>query len=226
MRVVMVVITGILAVLASAERLEAQSSEPPQPPERASERPPTDTLSPGSLFTGFEPHVDWVTDLRAKRVGDLVTIRIVENVRARQQADTESNRDTDLGGGIASLFGLEAKLPSTIVLDPLLGASSSTSFSGGGANTRTNSLNATITATVTEVLQNGYMRVEASRIVKVNDEEERLTVRGTIRPYDIGPRNEVLSTSVADVEILYGGKGTIGANLKPGFLFRLIRWIF
>lgn len=182
--------------------------------------------SPGSLWTGFEPHVDWVSDLRARSIGDLVTIRIVESVSARQNADTETDRSTEISGGIAQLFGLQNIAPDDLQLDQLLGASSSSRFSGSGGNTRTNSLNTTITATVTEILPNGNLVVEASRFVKVNEEEERLTLRGVIRRYDIGATNDVLSTDVADVQIHYGGKGVIGSNLKPGFLFRLIRFIF
>ena len=131
-----------------------------------------------------------------------------------------------MSAGISQLFGLQNVVPSDLQLDQLIGASSSSEFAGGGANTRTNSLNTTITATVTEVLPNGNLVVEASRFVKVNEEEEQLTLRGTIRRYDIGPRNDVLSTDVADVQIHYGGKGVIGSNLKPGFLFRLVRFIF
>ncbi len=187
---------------------------------------PEQGASSGSLWTGHVDDVDLISDLRAKHVGDVVTIRIVENVQARQGADTETSRDTNVSGGIDNLFGLQNYVPDQLQLDQLIGAQSSTSFAGGGQNTRTNSLNTTITATVSEVLPNGNLRIEASRHVKVNEEEERLTLRGTIRRYDVGPRNVVLSTQVANVEIEYGGKGAIGSNLKPGILFRLIRYIF
>jgi len=188
--------------------------------------PPRPTPTAGSLWTGLERDVDWLSDLRARHVGDVVTIRIVESVQAKQGADTETERDTDISAGIEFLFGLQNYAPDQLELQNLVGASSSSRFSGGGQNSRTNSLNTTITATVREVLPNGNLLIEASRHVRVNEEEERLTLRGVIRHYDIGPRNVVLSTAVADVEIEYGGKGVLGANLKPGFLFRLVRFIF
>lgn len=218
----------LLVVPARGQQPEKSETKPEAQSRDTEPDPPVAPAgaSPGSLWTGMVSDVDWVSDLRARRVGDVVTIRIVESVQARQGADTESERDTNISGGIDFLFGLQNYAPEQLELDQLIGASSSTRFSGGGQNSRTNSLNTTITATVREVLPNGNFLIEASRQVKVNEEEERLTLRGTIRRFDIGPRNVVLSTAVSDIEIEYGGKGVIGSNLKPGILFRLIRYIF
>ena len=182
--------------------------------------------SPGSLWGGSLATVELATDLRARNVGDLVTIRIVESVRAQQVAATDSSRDANISGGIDFLFGLQNQVPSSLELDQLVGANSSNDFQGGGSNSRTNALTTTVTARVIEVLPNGYLRVEASRLIQVNEEKERLSLTGIVRPYDIGPRNDVLSTQIADVEIRYGGKGVIGSNLKPGLLMRLLRFLF
>ena len=241
--ILFVLLVGIQGAVVSAQQEAGDTREtagrtPPSSagaavePEAGSEAqyrptpPPVGAPTSGSLWPGFTPYVDLVSDLRARNVGDLVTIRIIENVRAQQDAATDADRDTDISGGISALFGLQNYVPDDIELSQLLGATSETSFSGSGANSRTNSFSTTITATVVEVLPGGNLVIQASRMVKVNEEEERLTVRGVIRPYDVGPRNDVLSTAVANLELHYGGKGVIGSNLKPGFLFRLIRYIF
>jgi flagellar L-ring protein precursor FlgH len=76
------------------------------------------------------------------------------------------------------------------------------------------------------VLPGGNLVIEARRQIQVNGERETLTLRGIVRPEDIGPSNAVLSTAIADLVLEYGGKGVIGANLKPSFLFRILRFIF
>jgi flagellar L-ring protein precursor FlgH len=197
----------------------------PVPPAEPVVGPPSPT-TPGSLWIGGTGYIDLVSDLRAREVGDLVTIRIVESTRASQSAETDTSRDASVSGGIDNLFGLENYVPDDINLAALIAGNTSRSFSGGGENSRTNSLTTTLTARVMEVLPNRNLVVEATRLVRVNNEEESITLRGTLRPYDISATNVALSTALGDVQILYGGKGVIGGNLKPGFLMRLVQFIF
>lgn len=188
---------------------------------------PTDRVpESGSLWSGQTLSVEYFTDLRAKRVGDILTIRVVENVRAQQAAGTDTSREADVSMGISELFGLQNYLPSDLGLDALLGGSSSRNFKGGGSNSRSNNLSATISATVVEVTASGQLVVEATRFMKVNQEEENLTLRGIVRATDVSPTNEVLSTKLANLEVRYGGQGVIGSNLKPGILMRIVQFLF
>jgi flagellar L-ring protein FlgH len=213
---------GQASASASASASGQADRRPQQP--RDEKDDPKHVPSAGSLWTGAT-NVDLASDLRARAAGDLVTIRIVETTTAKQAAATDSTRDSSATAGVDALFGLQNYAPSNLGLDHLLGFSSSNQFKGGGANSRSNLLTATITAQVIDVLPNRNLVVEASRVVQINGEEERLTLRGILRPADVGSDNAALSTSLAGVQILYGGKGVIGSNLSPGLLHRVLRFL-
>ena len=210
-----------LAAVSSTEARAQEEREEPPVAEREPSRP-----SEGSLWSGTPITVDWFSDLRARSVGDLVTIRIAESTLAKQAAQTDTSRESNASLGIDALFGLQNFVPADLELDNLVSAGASSDFKGGGANSRSNVLSATVTATVVEVLPNRNLVLEASRLLRVNGEEERLVLRGTVRPFDIDAANVVSSSAVAGLEVVYGGKGVLGENLKPGLLTRLVRFLF
>ena len=55
----------------------------------------------------------------------------------------------------------------------------------------------------------------------VNDERHILTLRGVVRPRDISPSNQVLSTSIASMEVAFDGKGIVSDANEPGFFYKL-----
>ena len=85
---------------------------------------------------------------------------------------------------------------------------------------------ASITATVTEILPNGNLRIVGSRHLMVNNERQFITLSGIIRARDISPDNVVRSTSISDAKIAYSGVGIIDERQRPGWLANLINWIW
>jgi len=77
---------------------------------------------------------------------------------------------------------------------------------------------AKITAQITEVLPNGNLRIQGRRRIKVNNEEQIISVEGIIRPADINEDNSIYSIYIADAQIKYEGKGVLGENQRPGIL--------
>lgn len=157
------------------------------------------------------------SDARARQVGDLVTIIIVERAEATTAASTGAEREGSLKIG-----------PGEGLLDflPLLGASGGSKFDGSGRTARSGSVKAQMTARVVEVLPGGALRVEGRQTIVINDEEQELVLTGVIRPEDISRENTVLSTYVADARITVRGKGALGREQKPGILTRLFDWLF
>ena len=95
---------------------------------------------------------------------------------------------------------------------------SSKSFAGKGDSAQSNALSGSVTATVLEVLPNGYLRIQGEKMISINQGDEYLRITGIIRPMDIRTDNSVLSTQVANAKIAYGGKGVVADSNDMGWL--------
>lgn len=178
--------------------------------------------NPGSLFNDAE--ADYLfTDSRARRVGDIVQVNIVENSKATNSADTQTDRDSSINLGLGSMFNANV-LGQTggMQVTPFLEAQSQAEFQGSGETKRENQVTATVGARVTNILPGNLLQVEGARQIRVNDETQILVVRGVVRPKDIGPDNSVYSTHLADAFIEYYGEGIVAERQKPGWLTRLL----
>ena len=163
-------------------------------------------------------------DFKARRKGDIVTILIVETASASKAAKTGTSRATAINAGIPNFLGLETSLLKNNFgdLSKLINASVASKYDGAGSTSRQETLNATISAKVLDVLPNGNLMIEGRRNVKVNEEDQIIIVEGTIRPSDIGPDNIINSSLVADARISYTGKGIISDRQSPGWLMNVI----
>ena len=166
------------------------------------------------------------SDLRARRVNDLVTIRVVENVSGLGSADSNVDKKTSGSAGVGNLFGLETRMPAAINPSNLVGFTTSTNFQGGGSTSRSGALSAVLTARVQEVLPNGDLVVQGVREIEINGDRQILVLSGVVRPADIGAGNVVASTAVGQMRIRYFGRGLMKDSLTPGWLVRILNKIF
>jgi flagellar L-ring protein precursor FlgH len=166
-------------------------------------------------------------DQRAKQVGDIVTIKIVEISQASEKATTDTSRQSQASAGISNFFGLELK-PSGPWTNPgsLINSKMSNDYTGSGETTRTGSLSATITARIMDVLPTGNLAIEGKREIYVNNEKKEILVQGVIRPRDIAYDNSILSTQVADAKIIYTGIGVVSEKQRPGWLARALDFVW
>jgi flagellar L-ring protein precursor FlgH len=165
-------------------------------------------------------------DLRARRVNDLVTIRVVELVTAQGSADSSLDKNSSASASVTNLFGAESKFPGWLDPSSLVAANASTDFKGGGSTTRTGSLTAAMTARVVEVLPNGDLALEGVREIEINGDRQIIVLTGVARTADIGPGNVVPSTAIGQMRIRYFGRGLIKDNLQPGWVVRVLNKIF
>jgi flagellar L-ring protein precursor FlgH len=181
----------------------------------------------GSLWPA-DDHVFFFADHKALRVGDSVTVAIVENAKANNTADTDLTRTSAIKAGLNDFFHQKKFLGLFKLGDDLITSSSDNSFKGAGSTTRQGQLTATITAIVKEVLPNGNLVIQGTRSVAVNHEEQYITITGVVRPEDINRDNVVLSSQVADANISIGGVGVVADKQRGGWgtwIFDLI-WPF
>jgi len=190
----------------------------------------------GSLWSDTGPFGDLFVLPKARRIGDIVTVKIVESSSATNQANTVTERDSSLTASIDAFLGLEQKFINSAHPDYRAGRNFNpfgaiqggmiSEFDGSGATSRSGDLTAFMTARVTEVLAGGNLRIEGSRQVVVNNEKQDISLSGVVRVRDIAPDNVVLSTFISDARISYSGEGDIDDRQRPGWLANIINKIW
>lgn len=185
------------------------------------EAPVIQPLSEGSLWRDRP----YVADLRAYRVNDLVTLKITESTSAITKADVTTNRAGSNNLSSPNLFGALAGFG--IGSSTAAKATSNTNkFAGTGTTGRSATFTTTITARVVKVTGNGNLIVEGYRDIQLNNENQRLYVAGMVDPNRLDGTNSIASGQVAELRIGYGGQGIVDETLKPGYISRLLAYIW
>ncbi|MEX3017524.1 flagellar basal body L-ring protein FlgH [Gymnodinialimonas hymeniacidonis] len=160
-------------------------------------------------------------DRRAGRRGDILTVVIEINDSAEFQNSSERERTGSEELGIPNLFGLPQRIDGLLTqggsLSEAVEFDSSSRSAGEGSVRRNEELTLRVAATVTEVLQNGVLRIEGSQEVRVNNEIRELLVSGYVRPEDISRQNSIEYDRIAAARISYGGRGLITDAQRPRY---------
>ena len=206
---------------------KSKTAAPPQPSpldryvsEAEARSAENSTTTPGSIWIAGSRLADAARDVRASQVDDVLTIVVAEQASAVTSGVTKTQRTTSTKNSVAALAGITK---ATGPLANLANMTGDTQLSGQGTTSRTTSLNTTLTARVIHVLPNGGLVVEATKDIQINSERQTITVRGVVRPADIGSSNSVLSDRLGELEVRVNGKGVVGdAIRRPFFLYRLL----
>jgi flagellar L-ring protein precursor FlgH len=167
--------------------------------------------SPGSLWNDNGRLVGAASDYKAARVGDIVTIVVVQDVTAQNAGDVASARTYTASSGITALpAGIK-----TAKVDSLFSPSSSATLAGKTSASTTSTLRTRLSGRVVAVLPTGQLVVEAERQVTMNNERQTVLVRGLVRPGDIAPDNSVLSNNLGNLELELKGKGVLSDGVRP-----------
>jgi flagellar L-ring protein FlgH len=156
-----------------------------------------------------------VTDRRAYREGDVLTLLIFESATATTSANSSTSRRSRIEARAANL---ESAVGGSLNTD--------NQFTGGGVEKRTGEVLARVSVAVTEVLANGDLHVKGDQTIALNRESQRISVEGRVRPDDIASDNTVLSTRLAEAHIEFKGQGLISSKEQPGLLTRFFHWLF
>lgn len=183
-------------------------------------------------------------DQRAGRVGDILTVNIAISDNAQIGNSTSRARTTAENAGLANFLGLEAAIPRALFGEnptagganeagrnafnagSLIDADSTTSYNGTGSVNRSEAINMTVAAIVTDVLPNGNLVIQGRQEVRVNFEKRELLLAGIVRPEDISSTNTISHTQVAEARISYGGQGQITDVQQPRYGTQLYDIIF
>jgi len=186
------------------------------------EAPPPAPLSDGSLWQDRLQ----VADLRANRLNDLVTIKISEATSAITKADVGTSRNGSNNLSAPTLFGLLGAAGVGSGSTSAKTTATTNKYAGTGTTGRSAVFTTTITARVVKVLGNGNLIFEGIRDIQLNNETQRLYIAGMVDPARLDTTNTIASGSVAELRVGYGGQGIVDETLKPGYISRLLNYVW
>jgi flagellar L-ring protein FlgH len=164
----------------------------------------TSLFQPGT----FQPYT---SDLRPRRVGDLITVMVYENSSASTTANTTAGRDASVGW--------ETRLPGKSYGGALKG---SNQMDGGGRTAREGRVLAQITVAIREITEHGDLIVDGEQLLDINNERQQIRVEGRVRAQDVSDANVVLSTRIANAKISYVGQGDLANVQRPAWWQRFL----
>lgn len=224
-----IVLPGVLlCALASACGLMSAcgllpARQPKPDPVVARVLPPPTPRTDGAIYQAGQ-QMELFADLKARRVGDVLTIRLTESTNASKSAVTKTAKTTAVNNTGPTIFGKTITAAGVPILTTSMNGADS--FDGEGSSTQGNSLAGSLTVTVMEVQSNGNLVIQGEKTLKLNQGDEFVRVSGVVRRADIATDNTVTSDKVADAHISYSGRGVIDSSNRVGWLARFFNSAF
>lgn len=212
MRILRTSLTVLALLSLSACFTRAPIDEEPEFPE-----PPPPPPQNGAIYqAGYD--VALFENATARRVGDIVTIHLVESTNASKSSSTTTKKSSSLELPGPTILGRPVTVNGTPILDAAL--DHSTNFDGAGDSKQSNQLTGDITVAIVKRLPNGNMVVRGQKWIGINQGREFIRIQGVVRAIDIQPDNSINSTQVANASISYGGKGPLADSNAQSWLVR------
>lgn len=153
-------------------------------------------------------------DRRGHKVGDTLTVLVVESTSAESAAGTGADSQTSLSAN-----------GSTKTTSNQLGLGVRGSTLGSGQTSRRGQIRANVSVRITESLPGGLLRVSGTQELTVNNERQRILIDGLVRPDDISYDNTILSYRLADAAIDIVGHGVVADSQRQNVVYRALKWV-
>lgn len=181
----------------------------------------------GAIFD-ISSNVSLFEDYRARRVGDILTVKLDEKTEAEKETETKIAKSNNNSITNPTLFGTTAEfdLPGILPLannknnNLAFSLGSTHDFQGGGDSDQSNKLTGDISVSVVEILPNGNMVIRGEKVITINQGNEYIRISGMISPRDIDADNTISSKRIADAQIAYVGDGPTNDANVVGWLGR------
>jgi len=218
-------LAGLLTLLFSG----CATMPPPRDSYRPTMPPAYTTVEPigGSIYQASRD-VRLFEDVKARRIGDVLTVVLQERTSASKSAKTSADKNQETTVANPTFFGASPQfnLPGLIPLDSnrdnnlQQNLSAERAFEGEADSSQSNSLTGEITVTIADVLPNGNLVVRGEKWLTLNQGEEFIQISGIVRPQDVGTSNRILSSQIGDARITYSGRGVLAESNEMGWLAR------
>ncbi len=159
-------------------------------------------------------------DVRARRVGDVVTVLLEERTAATKSTSQNASRTTSIDLPTPTIFGSPVKFGGREFLN--IDATAGTDFQGGGDAAQSNRLDGRVAVTIERVYPNGNLAIRGQKKISLNNGGEHVRVSGIVRAVDVSSVNTVRSSDIADARIVYGGDGLVADASRAGWLTRIL----
>ena len=170
----------------------------------------------------YNPQFNLYSDVKAYRKGDIVYIVVYESIDAIQKLATQTGQQNQISNAISSFFGIHHK-----TLENLgVGWQYQSGSKYSGSTQQSGVISTRLAAYVKKVYPNGNLLIEAVRYIRLNEAGHKIILRGIVRPEDIAPDDSVPSSRIANLEIIYNGKGYMVDASSPGWFTRFLAKIW
>ncbi len=203
----------LLALLLAGNAAQAKEKPSPDAFAVTAPAPPTAPAANGAIFHN-DGYAALTSGNRASRIGDVLTVMLVERTSAAKSNSATTGRNGSIGLTPPTTGSLSLINPTDINI------SGGQSFKGKGETAQSNALSGEVSVTVAAVYSNGTMLVKGEKLITLNRGDERVQFSGLVRSTDINADNRVLSSRIADAKIRYTGKGEIARASQQGWLQR------
>jgi len=179
---------------------------------------PPPAQATGAILQHGSPNLVLFEDVKARQVGDILTVLLAEATDAEKSSDTRLGKDSSISVPNPLLAGQLRDFGGDNSLE--FDVSSNSEFEGDSESNQSNSLQGSITVTVTQVRLGGIIYVQGEKWIQINQGSEFIRLQGVVRPVDVTADNAVLSTKVADARISYSGTGATADANRAGWFTR------
>jgi flagellar L-ring protein precursor FlgH len=205
---------GVSVALAQGAYRKQEKAPKPTPPdialdayiERVRAESAAEVRTPGAIWTPDGRLARLSSDVKASRVHDPIAIVVSESLAASTDGTVKNSRASNASSQISALFG---KLSAGNALNNLLNQTSASALSAQGQSVTNSSLSTIVGGEVVDMLPNGMLVIQAVRQLTFNQQTQLIKLRGLVRPEDVSPQNQVLSTAITSLELEVVGKGII-----------------
>lgn len=166
----------------------------------------------GAIFQAGKTEYSLFEDRRARNVGDILTINIVEVTSASEKTSNNAQHSGNITANTSNIPLLKSLGVS---------GSASSSLANKSDTAGNNTFSGTITATVIEVLPNGNLLVGGEKQVAIGPTNEYIRFSGVVKPSTITGTNTVQSTQVADAHIEYKGATNVDQSAVMSMMARV-----
>ncbi len=177
----------------------------------------------GSIFSNARVN-SLYTDIKAHRVGDIISVELNESTTAKKDASNQNEKTNDSSISALNLGGKPVTFKG---YNTSVGLSSSHEFDGSAKASQSNSLRGNISVSVVQVLTNGNLVVRGEKWLMLTNGNEFIRITGIVRSEDVNADNTISSQKIANARIEYGGTGDFANTTEKGWLSKFFnsKWM-
>ncbi len=162
--------------------------------------------------------------VRARSVGDLVTIVLNETITVNDSLNYSADRSSNTVDNFTNF--LNKILPGTPLNNQFNNFGGSNTVESTTSNQRSMGVTDYVTVQVVQLLPNGNLMVQGKKTILNGTERVDFLVSGVVDPRWIDQNGQVSSRNVANLQFALAGKGSVTRAGNEGFINRAVRYLF